>query len=138
MANAPHLAFVPSLDSSGEGSDILPGSDIFGRGIDVFGEYCSGPSLKQKIVDIGPLDCTENPFNKCASKLVDVYTNKAGLDESVSGYSIAQLFQKLSEQVHSFTCKSTPNSPGWYYSLSSKIGGWNPDNGNTFCVPFNP
>ena len=42
------------------------------------------------------------------------------------------------QQVHSFTCKNTPDTSGWYYSLSSKIGGWNPDNSNTFFVPLNP
>ncbi|MEO9898340.1 MAG: hypothetical protein ABJF05_18355, partial [Paracoccaceae bacterium] len=72
MANSPDVKFVPSADSPDNQSDILPGSGIIGRGIDVFGEYCSGSSLKKKIIDIGPLDCTENLLNKRTSKLVNV------------------------------------------------------------------
>ncbi|MEP1536889.1 MAG: MAC/perforin domain-containing protein [Paracoccaceae bacterium] len=99
MANSPDVKFVPSADSPDNQSDILPGSGIIGRGIDVFGEYCSGSSLKKKIIDIGPLDCTENLLNKRTSKLVNVLPDKRGHGESISGQSITQFYKEMSAQV---------------------------------------
>ncbi len=91
---------VPSFASSESNqSDILPGSDIIGRGIDVFGPYCDGSYLKPKIIDIGELNDTENIRNQRTSSMVEVFTDKKGLGESISGQSLSQFSKDFSAQV---------------------------------------
>ena len=78
---------------------ILPGTDVIGSGVDVFGEYCGNTSLRLPIIDMSDRSKIDEDTGKVTSELVTVRKATEGMAESIKGSSLSEVAQSFAASV---------------------------------------
>lgn len=77
----------------------LPGTNVLGCGVDVFGEYCGATSLKKPIIDMSDRSQTDERTGKKTAHFITLQPADEGIAKEIQGSSLTEVSKQLSVSV---------------------------------------
>lgn len=90
----------PMTSLQEENSNVLRGSSALGMGVDVFGEYATGNSLKQQVLELDPYTRTDPVSGKLTSEHIKVNPAQEGMASSIEGSTVREVASSVAASAN--------------------------------------